>query len=63
MSLRLASPRTLWLDTDVWRTKMLSPDDLYRQIGDTLYAELSTEHATDLVAIPASAALPPSIWS
>ena len=43
MNLQLTPPRELPSDLAAWGTKVLPPDDPYRQIGDTLYAELHTE--------------------
>lgn len=44
-------------DTAAWGAATLPPDDPYRQIGDTLYAELYADYAADLAVIPAPADL------
>jgi hypothetical protein len=39
-------------DIAAWGAKVLSPDDPYRRIGDTLYAEIYTLYAEELAGLP-----------
>jgi hypothetical protein len=57
MRFRSPPPREMPAETAAWGAETLPPDDPYRQIGDTLYVELYTEHAADLAIIPAPAGL------
>jgi hypothetical protein len=57
MSLKPQPPRPMPPDIANWGATELPPDDPYRQIGDTLYAELHAAYAADLAVIPAPANL------
>jgi hypothetical protein len=50
--LKPRSPRELPHDIAAWGEKVLPPDDPYRRIGDTLYAEIYTLYAEELAGIP-----------
>ena len=46
-------------DTAAWGAQLLSPDDSYRRIGDTLYAEIHALYAEELADLPSPAGLTP----
>jgi hypothetical protein len=57
VSIKPPPPREIPPDIAAWGAQVLPPDDPYRQIGDTFYAELHAEYAGELAVIPAPAHL------
>jgi hypothetical protein len=59
MSLEPRPLREMPPDTAVWGAKVLSSEEPFRRIGDTLYAEIHTLFAKELADIPTPAGFTP----